>query len=147
MKKSALLLLTVFVLCACESTYYPRTNPVYQSSSVASSNRNESTEFQSLMVKDQLDKNRRGAAVVTQLINDAPEDSIAALVFENQTDCNIIIRIVGAKNYILPVPKNDKNYLIVEKENYTISSYLCNSRYNVRKTVDESVTIKLGVTN
>lgn len=136
-------LLSVFLLIfnSCETSNYPSNRSVYQNNSSVSV---ESNEFNVLMVKDKLDKNQRSAAVVSQLINDQPTDKIAALVFENHTDCNIIVRIYGAKNYTLPINKNDKNFLIVDKGNYTFTSNFCVAKYNVRKNIVESVTITLS---
>jgi hypothetical protein len=131
----------MLIFNSCETVNYPSNRSVYpNNSSIA----NASNEFEALMIKDKLDKNQRSAAVVSQLINDQPTDKVAALVFENNTNCNIIVRISGAKNYRLPIFKSSRNFLIIDKGSYAFTSNFCNSTYNSRKNIVESVTITLS---
>ena len=141
MKKFLLLCLMTIIFHNCESTNYPSS----RSNSTANPNISSSTsDFGALMVKDKIDKNQRSAAVVSQLINDSPTDKVAAIVIENTTNCNIIVRISGAKNYLLPIYKNDKNFLIIDKGNYTFSSNFCRAKYYTQKSISESLTITLS---
>ncbi|WP_417430668.1 DUF6759 domain-containing protein [Halpernia sp.] len=141
MKYFLLLSFIIFIFKSCDVYSNPSS---YPASSGNSSVYSENKEFNTLMVKDKIDKNKRTAEVISQLINDQPTDKIAALVFDNKTNCNIIVRIYGGKNYTIPVYKNDKNYLIVDKGNYTFTSNFCNSKYNSRKNIVESVTVTLS---
>ena len=141
MKNFSLICLFLVCIAGCSPTIYSSTRPVNSTDSSVS---NENSEFASLMIKDKIDKNQRSAAVINQLLNDQPKDKIAAVVLENKTNCNIIVRISGAKNYILPIYKNDKNFLIVDKGNYIFNSNFCNSKYYKQKNISESVTITLS---
>lgn len=141
MKNILLLCFVNFLFKSCGVYSNPSNYPV---TSVNSSVYNEMNEFNNLIEKDKIDKNKRTAEVVSQLINDQPSDKIAALIFENKTNCNIIVRIFGTKNYTIPVYKNDKNYLIINKGNYTFTSNFCKSKYNTRKNIVESLTITLS---
>lgn len=141
MRNAILLFILIVIFNSCESTNYP-SNRVFNTNN--SSFYTEKNEFEALMQKDKLDRTQRSAAVVTQLINDSPSDKVAALVFENTTNCNIIVRIYGTKNYTLPIYKHDKNYLIVDKGNYTFTSNFCDSKYKSQKNIVESLTVTLS---
>ena len=106
----------------------------------------ESQEFSELMKLDAIDRRSRSAAAINHFVNDSGNSATAALLIENDTNCDIILRIKGNQSYRLPIPKKGKNYLVVPKGTYSFQSKFCNSRYNTSKIIDESLTIKLSET-
>ena len=109
-----ILMLVLSILNSCETVYYPyKSDPVEQEES-----------FEELMERDSVDRKARAIAAVNQFLNDAPEDTVAAILIENASNCNIIIKISGQKNYTLPIPKNGKNFLVVPKGSYSLKGIL-----------------------
>ena len=111
--------------------------------------KNEDLEFAELMEKDQIDKNRVTADVLTYLLNDPEdEDRNTAAVIENSAACNIIVRFTGISNgkiYNLPVHKMGKNHFIIEKGTYTVKSEICTTDYYSHKFITEPLILKLPV--
>ena len=104
----------------------------------------EERAFIELMKIDALDRKTRAAAAINQLLNDHPNDTVAAVLIENNSNCNIIVKINGVKNYLLPIPKLGKNFLILQKGSYSFQSKLCDADYRSFKNLQESINIILS---
>ena len=138
--KNLFIFLLPLVLLSCNSVV--GTTPVYRSS--VPSKADESKEFAELMELDKKDKLQRAADAVNQFVNDSPTDPNAAILIKNETNCNIIVRINGTNgNYRVPVPKGDKNYILLKKGSYIFKSQFCDAKYFSDKTVTESITLTL----
>ena len=66
------------------------------------------------------------------------------ILVENNSDCNMVMRISGAEKYSLAVPSRAKNFVVVKKDNYTIQSSICNVPYTSTKNLNRSVIIALN---
>ena len=124
------LIILIFHSCYSETAF--------QSSAVS-----EEHAFADLMKTDSLDRKVRAAAAISQFLNDQPEDTVAAVLIENSSNCNIIVKINGAKNHLLPIPKYGRNFLVLKKGNYSFQSKVCNAEYSSIKNIQESVNITL----
>lgn len=144
--KASFLIVTQFLLLNCTGlipTYggypLPSTSPEAA----------EKKEFADLMAKDQVNKDQRTAEVLTYLLNDDdPEDPKTALVVENTSSCDIILRVVsvdGKRIYNLPIPRNAKNHFIVYKGNYTLKSNVCTAKYYSQKSIFDSMVLTIRV--
>lgn len=109
---------------------------------------NESKEFAELMEADKIDKRKVTAQVLTYLLNDSdPNDPQTAAVITNESNCDIIVRLVGTKNkkfYNLPVAKNSKNQFLIRKGGYTLNSNVCGAKYYSQKIIVEPLIITLS---
>lgn len=138
--KNLLLVFLAALAISCETlpAVYRSNNPVTPVKV------DESQEFAELMEIDKKDKLQRAAEAVNQFVNDEPTDPQAAILIKNETNCNIIVRISGRnENHNIPVPKGDKNYLVLKKGSYVFKSNFCDSKYYSDKNITESVTITL----
>ena len=108
----------------------------------------ESKEFADLIEKDQIDKNKKTAEVLTYLINDTdPADPYTVAVIDNLSGCNIIVRLVAVKGnqiYNLPVPKHSKNQFVIYKGNYTMKANVCAAKYYSQKQISAPLILKLS---
>ncbi len=104
----------------------------------------EKEEFVELMKKDSLDKKQNAAESLDILLNGSPTDKRVSLIVNNNTNCNIILRFAGNKFYNLPIQKNFRNFIVIEKGTYSLGANLCNSRYSSSKTFDDSITLTLS---
>lgn len=145
--KNTLLLFLLLTLFSCETV--PTSFPIYKPSSTSSSSTPSSgNEFKTLWEKDQIDKKKVNAEVLTYLLNDPdPAETHTAAVFENTSRCDIIIRMVAISSneiYNLPIRANSKNQFVIKKGNYTLKSSLCGANYYSQKNVVEPLILKLS---
>ena len=141
-KKKIYLLVLVFLMIQCDVV----PNSGYRTNNPGSVD--EGKEFADLMEKDQIDKNKKTAEVLTYLLNDTdPADPYTVAVIDNLSGCNIIVRLVAVKGnqiYNLPVPKNSKNHFKIAKGSYTMRSNVCESKYYSQKSITEPLILKLS---
>lgn len=145
--KSFFLVFILLLFVQCEVV--PTTDPAYRSTSTTSlTTPSSGNEFKVLWEKDQINKKKVNAEVLTYLLNDPdPKETHTAAVFENASGCDIIIRMVGISAneiYNLPIRANSKNQFVIKKGNYTLKSSLCGANYYSQKNVIEPLILKLS---
>ncbi len=146
------IIVSVFLLlCLFSCDILPTSAPIYRripaGSSFPTAN-SERSEFENLMAKDQINKKKTNAEVLTYLLNDPdPAELYTAIVIENTSGCNIILRLTGSAStpdYDLPIAGNSKNQFVIEKGNYSLRSTLCGATYRAEKRVTEPLILKLS---
>lgn len=149
MMKALLSVLLFFCLLSCD--ILPNNPAVYRRVPAGTSfptAGSERSEFENLMAKDQINKKKTNAEVLTYLLNDPdPAELYTAIVIENTSGCNIIVRLAGnasTPDYALPIAKNSKNQFVIEKGNYSLRSTLCGATYHAEKRVTEPLILKLS---
>ena len=103
----------------------------------------EKAEFDELIKQDSINKNSTAAESLDVLLNEDPNDKRISVMINNNSNCNIIVRFAGDKFYNLPILRNRKNFIVIDKGNYSIGANLCTARYSATKTFTESVTMTL----
>ena len=143
MKYYFLFLLLFFVV---QCYIMPSAKPVYPSKKVVL--KTENKEFEELMEKDQINKKQVTAEVLTYLLNDDDSnDPKTAAVIDNNSNCNIILRLVeikGNRIYNLPIPKHSKNQFVIYKGNYTMKTNVCAAKYYSQKQISAPLILKLS---
>ncbi len=143
------LIVLAFSLTSCETVYYRTQNGVQGSSKASNTAKklyaSQEAEFKGLMEKDAEDRNQRAAAAVNLFLNETPAAAKAAILFKNNSSCDIIIRVNGdAKRLSVPVKANDMNYILVDKNTYSFSAKLCKAQYQSTKRISESIEIGIS---
>lgn len=109
---------------------------------------NENKEFSTLLQKDQINKKQMTAEVLNYLLNESKsQDPKTAAVIENNSNCNIILRLVGVQSnqiYNLPISRNSKNQFVILKGKYTLKSNICGAAYYSQKNITEPLILKLS---
>lgn len=103
----------------------------------------EKEEFKELWKKDSIEKSNTAAVSLNVLLSDNPNEKRVSVMVKNTSNCDIILRFAGEKAYNLPIKKNDKNFLVIEKGEYYLGANLCHSRFSSGKTFTDSVTLTL----
>lgn len=143
MKYYFLFLLPFFVV---QCDIMPSAKPVYPPKKVVL--KTENKEFEELMEKDQINKKQVTAEVLTYLLNDDDSnDPKTAAVIDNNSSCDIILRLVeiqGNRIYNLPIPKHSKNQFVIYKGNYTMKTNVCAAKYYSQKQISAPLILKLS---
>ncbi len=103
------------------------------------------------VVKEARKEARRGtsaeanqaAKVLTHLFNNDPNKREAYVEIMNRSKCNIIVKFSGRKFYNLNVNANTKNYILVDKGSYTLTTDVCNAKYSSSKNIMRDITLTL----
>jgi hypothetical protein len=103
----------------------------------------EKEEFNKLWEKQSSDHSMNTANLLSSMFsNDEGSDETICMI-TNKSDCNIIMRFEGIKNYALPVPAKKSNMLVIKKGKYILKSYVCGSSYVAQKEISKHVEVQL----
>lgn len=106
----------------------------------------EVEEFKTLMTENAAEHKKKTVSVLNSLFDNDPNSKESAIVIENKSDCNIIMRIegVGDANYKLGIPSKQQNTIVVAKGDYLFSSMVCGAQYSSQKTVQKAIIVSLS---
>jgi hypothetical protein len=104
----------------------------------------EAEEFKKLMADTQDIKKDKTVKLLNQLFTDQLDSKEAILLFQNKSDCNVVLRIEGKDFYNLAVPAKGENTLVLKKGNYHLSANVCNVKYFSEKSIMKHTMISLN---
>lgn len=88
-------------------------------------------------------KNSGTAEILTHMFSNDPNGREAYIQIQNQSSCNMIVKINGKKFYNLTIPANNSNYILVDKGTYTLTTSVCDAKYSSVKKVSKDMIITL----
>lgn len=69
------------------------------------------------------------------------KENIAMVTIKNQSQCDIVVNITGAKNYTANVKANAVERVLVEKGIYTIDTKICEAVYNAQREIKDGIEL------
>nr|WP_315025782.1 DUF6759 domain-containing protein [uncultured Chryseobacterium sp.] len=104
----------------------------------------EAEEFKRLITESSSQHKDKTAQLLNAMLNEDISRKEAILLFKNNSDCNIILRIEGKDFYNLAVPSHGENFTIINKGSYKVSSNVCDTKYTSQKDVKKSIFVTIG---
>lgn len=87
---------------------------------------------------------KRTEDVLNHLMNSTANSSEAYVLIKNASKCDMMVKFSGRKFYNLTVPARNENYVLINKGNYTLSTSVCDAKYNSKKNITKDLIITLG---
>lgn len=103
----------------------------------------EAEEFEKLMQLNKETLSTKTVNVLNQLFNNDISNREAILLVKNNSDCNMIMRIQGAKFYNLAVPAHGENSMVIPQGEYKLSTNLCDLNYVATKNITKNMVVAL----
>lgn len=106
----------------------------------------EQEEFKILMTLTAGEHKNKTVNILNTLFDNDPNSKENIVLIENNSDCNMIVRMEGVGNntYRLAVPSKSENSIVVQKGSYLFSSKVCGSLYAAQKTVQKAIMVSLN---
>ncbi|AZB23762.1 hypothetical protein EG339_03545 [Chryseobacterium bernardetii] len=106
----------------------------------------EAEEFNMLMNVSPIEHQNKTVKILNSLFDNDPNAKECIVLIQNQSDCNIIVRMEGVGNtkYRLAVPAHKDNSIVVEKGQYLFTSLVCGAQYASQKTIQKPIMVALG---
>ena len=106
----------------------------------------EEEEFKMLMSVSPIEHKNTTLKILNSLFDNDPKSTESIVMIENNSDCNMIVRIegIGHTKYRLAIPAKGDNTIVVGKGDYLFSSLVCGSQYASQKTVQKAIMVSLG---
>ncbi len=110
----------------------------------ASSPEQEAEEYKRLIASTPEEQRNKTVLLLNKIFDTDISNNEAILLFQNNSDCNIIIRLQDKIFYNLAVPAHGENSLVIKKGNYTLNSNVCDVKYSSTKEISKSQVIILN---
>ena len=71
------------------------------------------------------------------------KDELSLLLVKNNSECNMVLKVVGKNNYNLPIPAKGQNAIMVEKGIYQLKGNVCELSYEAQKDLNKNILVSL----
>lgn len=106
-------------------------------------NSNEAEEFKRLLLESSAEHKEKTVKLLNAMFNEDITRKEAILLFKNNSDCNIVLRIEGKDYYNLAVPAHGENFVVLNKGLYSINSNVCDMKYTSQKDIKKSIFVTI----
>lgn len=107
-------------------------------------NSDEAEEFKRLIAETSAEHKGKTEQLLNTMLNEDITKKESILLFKNNSDCNIVLRIEGKDYYNLAVPARGENFIIVNKGSYTLTSNVCDMKYFSQKDIKRSIFVTIN---
>ncbi|MFS4473839.1 DUF6759 domain-containing protein [Chryseobacterium sp. T20] len=104
-------------------------------------NSDDAEEFKKLIAETSAEHKAKTVRVLNAMFNEDIHRNEAILLFKNNSDCNIVLRIEGKEFYNLAVPAHAENFIVLKKDSYTLNSNICDMKYSSQKDIKKSIFV------
>ncbi|MDR2204722.1 MAG: hypothetical protein LBE36_00960 [Flavobacteriaceae bacterium] len=104
----------------------------------------ESEEFKKLFSETSEEHKEKTVKLLNAMFNEDITSNQIIILLRNNSDCNLILRVNGAKSYDLAVPARQENAIVIEKGNYQLTSNVCDAKYDSSKNFVKSTMITIN---
>lgn len=108
------------------------------------SNPSEAEEFRQLLASSSKEHKNKTVQLLNAMFNEDLSNKEAIILFKNNSDCNLVVRLQGKGFYNMAVPAKSENFIVIQKGNYTITSNVCDILYSSRKEIGKSIFLTIG---
>lgn len=104
----------------------------------------ESQEFSQLMANNSEAHKEKTVKLLNTLFDQDITKKEVILLVQNNSDCNMVLKIQGKDYYNVAVPAHGENSVVLNKGDYQLSSSLCDAKYNSAKSIAQNTLVILN---
>ncbi|WP_294296463.1 DUF6759 domain-containing protein [uncultured Chryseobacterium sp.] len=108
------------------------------------SNAAETEEFKQLIASTPKEHKDKTVKLLNTMFNEDISSKEVILLFKNNSDCNLVVRIQGKNFYNMAVPANGENFVVINKGNYILTSNVCDVLYSSQKEIKKSILLTIS---
>ncbi|WP_228435806.1 DUF6759 domain-containing protein [Chryseobacterium pennipullorum] len=101
----------------------------------------DAEDFKKLIAENSAEHKEKTVKLLNAMFSEDITRKEAILLFKNNSDCNILLRIEGKDYYNLAVPAHGENFIVVNKGQYTLNSNICDLKYFSQKDIKKSIFV------
>ena len=105
---------------------------------------NEAEEFKKLMAETSEFKKDKTVKLLNELFTEQIDSDQVILLFQNKSDCNVVLRVEGKDFYNLAVPAKGENTLVLKKGDYHLSANVCDVKYWSAKSLMKHTMVSMN---
>lgn len=104
----------------------------------------EAQEFNQLIAESSDAHKAKTVKLLNTLFDEDVKKKEVILLIQNNSDCNLILRIQGKNYYNLAVSAHGENSIVLDKGDYQLTSNLCDVKYASSKKLTKSTVVILN---
>ncbi|RKT00839.1 DUF6759 domain-containing protein [Chryseobacterium defluvii] len=104
----------------------------------------EAEEFKRLIASTSKEHKDKTVKLLNAMFNEDITSKEVILLFKNQSDCNLVVRIQGKDFYHMAVPAKGENFVVINKGAYTLTSNVCDVLYSSKKDIKKSIVLTIN---
>lgn len=105
---------------------------------------NEEEDFKRIAFEKPGIHEQKTVKLLNQLFDNDVSNKDAILLIQNNSGCNMIIKVQGKEIYNLPVRAGGENFVVLKKGNYQLSGNACNANYSSLKSIAKNTVVTLN---
>ena len=105
----------------------------------------EDEEAFAALMNSENEKNKKEltAQILNEMLGNDVKDELSLLLVKNNSECNMVLKVVGKNNYNLPIPAKGQNAIMVEKGIYQLRGTVCELSYEAQKDLNKNILVSL----
>lgn len=105
----------------------------------------EDEEAFAALMNSENEKNKKEltAQILNEMLGNDVKDELSLLLVKNNSECNMVLKVVGKNNYNLPIPAKGQNAIMVEKGIYQLKGNVCELSYEAQKDLNKNILVSL----
>jgi hypothetical protein len=105
----------------------------------------EDEEAFAALMNSENEKNKKEltAQILNEMLGNDVKDELSLLLVKNNSECNMVLKVVGKNNYNLPIPAKGQNAIMVEKGIYQLRGNVCELSYEAQKDLNKNILVSL----
>lgn len=104
----------------------------------------DAEQFKKLMAETSAVHKEKTVQLLNTMFSEDIKGKEAILLFRNNSDCNLVLKINGKKFYNLAVPAHNENFIVLDKDHYSMSSTICDVQYASQKHITKNIQIVIN---
>ncbi len=104
----------------------------------------EAEEYKNLLIENSKSQQEKMVRTLNKMFETDEKAHESLLLVQNNSECNMIMRINGDSFYNLAVPAHGENTIILLNGNYELKCDVCGIKYNSIKSIQKSMMVILN---
>lgn len=101
-------------------------------------------EFKRLIFESSKNHKDKTVKLLNTMFNEDTTRKESILLFRNNSDCNLVLKIKGENSYHMAIPAHNEDFIVIEKGNYALESNVCNVEYNSQKEIKRNIILTIN---
>lgn len=114
------------------------------SDAIRKPNSEEAEEFKRLIASTSQEHKDKTVKLLNAMFNEDINSKEVILLFKNQSDCNLVLKIQGKDFYNMAVPAKGENFIVINKGTYTLTGNVCDVVYSSKKELNKSLFLTIN---
>ncbi len=114
------------------------------SGAIKKPNSEEAEEFKRLIASTSQEHKDKTVKLLNAMFDEDINSKEIILLFKNQSDCNLVLKIQGKDFYNMAVPAKGENFIVIKKGTYTLTGNVCDVVYSSKKDLSKSLFLTIS---